>query len=261
MTDAIGDLQLLAARPTVTAQVALIAADGQASELAAYFGRNGVHCRTVADPHTAPGLLSSGAVDAAIVDGTAADCQGLEIVELLRRGSALPVIVLTAPGRADVRILSLERGADDALSKPISARELLARLRAILRRRHRQLRGRWLTVGSVELDLISKSACVDFKDVELTRVEFDLLAALAHRAGRVIPRSSLLNLAGRTPGAASERAIDVHVSRLRKKVSLGAGGRNLIASVRGVGYVLTAGDDTARNAPRDALSRLPSPCA
>lgn len=241
----------LATRPTWAPEVVILAAGEPASELAAYLERNGVLCHTVHNPQAALRLVSTVAVDAAIVDSSALEGDGLEIVELLRRNSALAVIVLTSPGHTDARVVALEQGADDALSKPVSACELLARLRAILRR-HRRLPGTRLTVGAMRLDLISRSASIGIEALELTPVEFDLLAVLARRAGRVVPRDNLLNLVGRTPRSASERAIDVHVSRLRKKVALGAGGRNLIASVRGVGYVLLPRTDARRGQERSS---------
>lgn len=232
------------------AEVVIVASERLASETTAYLQENGVHCHSVPNAQGALRLVSSGGVDAAIVDSTAFGSDGLKVLEILRENSTLPVIILTATGRADARIRSLERGADDALSKPVSARELLARLRAILRRRHRVLQGRGLTIGCLHLDPTTNSATLGTHALQLTRVEFDLLAALARRAGRALPRSSLLGFVGRAPGVAGERSVDVHVSRLRKKVSLAPGGENLITTVRGVGYVLTAYGDADQRATR-----------
>jgi len=136
-------------------------------------------------------------------------------------------------------VVGLEMGADDYVPKPFSPRELLARLRAVLRRTNPASAGERLTIGDVEIDVTSRQVRRGEETVDLTAIEFDLLLALARRPGRVVPRDLLLGEAGRTDVTVSDRTVDVHVSHLRRK--LGGDGRaaGLIKTVRGVGYVLS----------------------
>jgi DNA-binding response OmpR family regulator len=146
--------------------------------------------------------------------------------------------MLTAKGDETDRVVGLELGADDYLTKPFSARELLARLRAVLRRGHLQPNGERLKVGDIELDPNTRAVTVCGDSVDLTGLEFDLLTALMRRAGRVVPRTRLLTLAGREDVTVNERTVDVHISHLRKKLARGMASNKLIQTVRGVGYVL-----------------------
>jgi two-component system OmpR family response regulator len=168
------------------------------------------------------------------------DMDGLEVC---RRVRAMPgevgkvaILMLTAKGDPMDRIVGLELGADDYLAKPFSPRELLARLRAVLRRSELGQEREQLVVGEVSVDLGSRRASVGERDVELTGLEFDLLVALMRRAGRVVPRSMLLELAGRSDVTVNDRAVDVHISHLRRK--LGDDPPRWIKTVRGVGYVM-----------------------
>jgi DNA-binding response OmpR family regulator len=136
--------------------------------------------------------------------------------------------------------VGLELGADDYLAKPFSPRELLARLRAVVRRSQSQMVRRQLLVSGVCVDLESRHVEKLGQPVELTGLEFDVLVALMQRAGRVVARASLLELAGRSDVSVSDRTVDVHVSRLRKKLEDDP--PRLIRTVRGVGYVFTRGD-------------------
>ena len=131
----------------------------------------------------------------------------------------------------------MDLGAHDYLAKPLSPRELLARLRAVLRRTQVDPNKEQLTVGSMLFDVAARSVQKAGQPVELTGLEYDLLLALARRAGRVVPRSNLLELAGRSDVNVSDRTVDVHVSHIRKK--LGDDDAVLLKTVRGVGYVLT----------------------
>jgi DNA-binding response OmpR family regulator len=166
---------------------------------------------------------------------------GLEVCRRVAR--RLPVIILSArDGEAD-RVAGLELGADDYVAKPFSPRELLARLRAVLRRAQPDTLAEKLSAAGITVDTGSREAWVDGKSVELTGLEIDLLVALLRRAGRVVPRTALLELAGRGDVTVGERAVDVHISRLRKK--LGDDPPTRIRTVRGVGYVLArAAEDT-----------------
>ncbi|HEX6764105.1 MAG TPA: response regulator transcription factor, partial [Polyangiaceae bacterium] len=163
---------------------------------------------------------------------------GLSVLKSLRgRWPSLPVIMLTAKGDETDRVVGLELGADDYLAKPFSPRELLARLKAVLRRASPDLGRQRLSAGGVVVEVESRTVHVAGERVELTGLEFDLLLALIRRSGQVVPRASLLAQAGRTDVTVSERAVDVHISHLRKK--LGDDPPRLIKTVRGVGYVLS----------------------
>ncbi len=159
---------------------------------------------------------------------------GLTILGSWREHSDLPVVVLGAKHDAAAKVRALETGADDYLTKPIWPEELLARIRARLRRPILS-RGNRIEVGPIVLDLAARSVRLDGRELHLTRVEFELLATLARRAGTTITRRWLVdNVLDKRRGA-DDRTLDVHVSRLRKK--LGAQGSRL-ATVWGVGYAL-----------------------
>lgn len=224
----------------MSTEVLLLDGDGTAAALAASLRDNGVLCRHVTEPSQRVVHWLQQTFDAAIVDDTVTEHCGLGVLERLREKSTLPVIILTKP-TATARASYLEAGADDCLSKPISPRELLARLRAILRRRHAPLAGAFLAVGDLHIDFSARNVSIGRTPIELTPVEFDLLAALARRAGRVVPRRSLLSFATRRKSPISERSIDVHVAHLRKKLQRALASKRLIGTVRGVGYVLAAG--------------------
>ncbi len=182
-------------------------------------------------------LLEREAFDAMLLDVMMPELDGLSVLKQLRaRWPALPVLMLTAKGDETDRVVGLELGADDYLTKPFSPRELLARLRAVLRRANPDLGRQRLTAGNVVLEVETRAVHVGGQLVELTGLEFDLLHSLLRRAGQVVPRASLLAQAGRTDVTVSDRTVDVHISHLRK--NLGDDPPRLIRTVRGVGYVL-----------------------
>lgn len=160
---------------------------------------------------------------------------GLEVCKRIRAKSRIPVVMLTAKGDETDRVVGLELGADDYLPKPFSPRELLARLKAVLRRSQPSAVADRLEAGGVSIDVAGREVRVEDRLVDLTGLEFDLLVALVRRAGRVIPRDALLGEAGRSDTVVGERTVDVHISHLRQK--LGDAGTRLIKTVRGVGYV------------------------
>jgi DNA-binding response OmpR family regulator len=183
------------------------------------------------------GQLASGGFDAVLLDVMMPGLDGLAVLRKVREaGHRLPVIMLTARGDEADRVVGLELGADDYVAKPFSPRELLARLRAVVRRAAPDTIADKLTASGISVDVAAREATVDGKPVELTGLEIDLLTALLRRAGRVVPRSALMELAGRADVTVNERAVDVHISRLRKK--LGDDAAQRIRTVRGVGYVL-----------------------
>lgn len=227
---------------SVMAEVLVVEGHAGAGTMTTYLRDNGVTCDRV--PECALGLrrLLDGGYDAGIIDAGAAGSEALGLLRRLREKSAVPVIVLTDRSAATARADWLDAGADDSLSKPVSPRELLARLRAILRRRHARVIGEGLQVGPLALDLSTGSARVGTHQVDLTPVEFELLAVLARRVGCVVPRSSLLGLVGRRQLQVSERTVDVHIARLRKKLgAVERGFSKRIGTVRGLGYVLAIG--------------------
>jgi DNA-binding response OmpR family regulator len=146
--------------------------------------------------------------------------------------------MLTARGDEADRVVGLELGADDYVAKPFSPRELLARIRAVLRRAQPEAQAERLAAGGIEVDVPSRHVSVDGSGVELTGIEFDILLALVRRAGRVVPRTALLSEAGRDDVVVGERTVDVHISKLRKKLGDDPRSPKRIRTVRGVGYVL-----------------------
>jgi two-component system, OmpR family, response regulator len=162
---------------------------------------------------------------------------GLEVLRRIRAESRMPVVMLTARGDETDRVVGLELGADDYVPKPFSPRELLARLRAVLRRAAPDATSERLSAAGISADVGTREVTVDGKAVELTGLEFDILVALLRRAGRIIQRNALLAEAGRDDVVVGERTVDVHISRLRKKI--GDEEQTRIKTVRGVGYVLS----------------------
>ncbi len=182
--------------------------------------------------------LAAGGFDAVLLDVMMPGIDGLAVLRKLRdAGHRIPVIMLTARGDEADRVVGLELGADDYVAKPFSPRELLARIRAVMRRAQPDSMAEKLSSAGITVDTGTREAWIDGKPVELTGLEIDLLVALLRRAGRVVPRSALLELAGRADVTVGERAVDVHISRLRKK--LGDDPPTRIRTVRGVGYVLS----------------------
>jgi len=162
---------------------------------------------------------------------------GLEVLRGLRAQSPVPVLILTARGEDIDRILGLEIGADDYVPKPFNPRELLARIRAILRRTNRSATSAVpLLVGDVRLDPAAREVWLNDKPVDLTSVEFELLETLLRAAGRVLTREQLTeSVLGRKLGP-FDRVIDVHVSHVRRKLGPAQGGER-IKAVRGSGYL------------------------
>jgi two-component system response regulator MtrA len=162
---------------------------------------------------------------------------GLDVLKQIRAsGSSVPVLVLSARNETRDKVRALQLGADDFVTKPFFPEELIARVRARLRRPTLEAEG-VVRAGELEIDLAARTVRVDDAPVEMTRVEFDLLAALARRPGAAVARSWLADHVLDPEREGTERTLDVHVSRLRKKLG-SCGGR--IATVWGVGYRLEA---------------------
>lgn len=222
----------------MASRVLLIDDDARLPELlASYLGQNGVSLTAAPDGPKGLAALEQGAFDAVLLDVMMPGMDGLEVCRRIRSKSNVPVIMLTARGDETDRVVGLELGADDYVAKPFSPRELLARLKAVLRRSRPDVLSEELQAGDVKLDIGSRVVAVKGAPVELTGIEFDILVALMRRAGRVVPRDALLSEAGRSDVVVGERTVDVHISHLRQK--LGDDPPRLIKTVRGVGYVLT----------------------
>jgi two-component system OmpR family response regulator len=223
----------------MTTRVLVVDDDERLYELlATYLEQNDVSPAHASNGRRALDRLEREAYDAVLLDVMMPELDGLAVLKRLReRWPGLPVIMLTAKGDETDRVVGLELGADDYLAKPFSPRELLARLRAVLRRANPDLERQRLAVGDVVLEIETRSVRLNGELLDLTGLEFDLLAALLRRAGQVVPRASLLAQAGRTDVTVNDRTVDVHISHLRKK--LGDDPPRLIRTVRGVGYVLS----------------------
>ena len=170
------------------------------------------------------------------------DGDGLEACRQLRAFSDIPVLMLTARGEAMDRILGLEMGADDYLPKPFEPRELLARLKAILRR-GKAANGDVLRFGRLEIDRAARMVRVDGKPCEMTSYQFDLLQALADKPGRVMSREQLLDAVKGEPLEAFDRSIDVHISRIRAAIEDDPKHPRRIITLRGAGYVFARSQD------------------
>jgi DNA-binding response OmpR family regulator len=182
----------------------------------------------------------SGDYSLVVLDIMLPDMGGLEVLRNLRQKSSVPVLILTARGEDVDRIIGLEIGADDYLPKPFNPRELLARVRAILRRsRETALRdaNQKIEIGDVELDPGTRRVQSGGNKVELTAVEFNLLEQLLRSAGRVVEREELAEEVLGRKLSALDRSLDVHVSNLRKKLGPRADGEERIKTIRGVGYI------------------------
>jgi two-component system phosphate regulon response regulator OmpR len=182
--------------------------------------------------------------DLLVLDVGLPDLDGFEVCRRIRARADTPILMLTARGDDTDRIVGLELGADDYLPKPFNPRELLARLRAILRRRsagpdHRPV----LRFGRLEIDREARQVRLDGRERPLTSHQFDLLAALADSAGRVLSREALMERVRGDALEAFDRSIDVHVSRIRAAIEDDPRHPRRILTVRGAGYVFARAQD------------------
>jgi len=197
---------------------------------------------TAGDGLTGLELAAAGAYDVLILDVKLPGIGGFELLRRLRRsGVEVPVLFLTAHGEVSDRIQGLELGADDYLGKPFALGELLARLRAVVRRHLRQPKDGVLQVGDLVIDADRHHVERAGKRIQLTPKEFQLLEYLALNAGYVVSRSMIAEKIWGHGFESYSNAIDVHVNNLRKKVDRG-GGRKLIHTMKGLGYVLEERD-------------------
>lgn len=207
-----------------------------------YLGKHDIEVTVAGDAERGLAVLRRGRFQVALLDVMLPGMDGLELCRRIRAApdlAALPVIMLTARGDDVDRIVGLELGADDYLPKPFNPRELLARIRAVLRRSSpgAPAAGR-LVAGHLEIDLDARTATVSGRRVTLTHYEFELLALLARSAGRVLSREQLLDALKGQEHEPFDRSIDVHISRLRAKIEDNPREPRYIRTVRGAGYLL-----------------------
>ena len=227
-------------------QVLIVDDDTRLSAMIAdYLIGNGYFVYTAATGLAGLADLTRRAPDAVILDVMLPDIDGFETCRRMRAASDVPILMLTAKGEETDRIVGLELGADDYLPKPFNPRELLARLKAILRRR----RGgpaqgpRILRFGRLEIDPGSRSARIDGRDCAMTSYQYDLLVTLAENAGRVLSRDQLMDMVKGEELEAFDRSIDVHVSRIRATIEEDPKHPRRIITVRGAGYVFARFQD------------------
>jgi two-component system, OmpR family, response regulator RegX3 len=195
--------------------------------------------------HTAAEALDLNArlePDLVLLDLALPDADGRDVCRGLRRSSDVPIIMVTASGTVVDRVVGLELGADDYVVKPFAVKEVVARMRAILRRGRQATGAGVIQVGQLRIDTGARRASLSGREIDLTRKEFDLLARLARDAGRVVTRETLMADVWDTNWFGSTKTLDVHVAWLRRKLGDDAAAPRLIQTVRGVGFRL-AGDE------------------
>jgi len=210
-----------------------------------YLGRHEIDVTVAGDGERGLSVLRKGRFDVVLLDVMLPGADGFEVCRRLRAApelAAVPVIMLTARGDDVDKIVGLELGADDYLAKPFNPRELLARIHAVLRRGRRVATRDRFSAGGLEIDFEAREVTVAGQRQALTAYEFELLAALARAAGRVLSREQLLDALKGATYETFDRSIDVHISKLRGKLEANPKQPRYIKTVRGAGYVL----------PRDA---------
>jgi DNA-binding response OmpR family regulator len=206
-----------------------------------YLRNDGYDVVTAATGEEAVERVESDAPDLVILDVRLPGIDGFEALRRIRRGSNVFVIMLTARTDESDTLIGLEVGADDYVSKPFSPRELVARVRAMLRRTRGDVRpDEAMRFAGLSIDLAKREVLVDDAPVSLTALEFDLLAALASAPGRVFTRRQLIERVWGWDFYGEERIVDVHVRNLRKALADAADSPRFVTTVRGVGYKLTA---------------------
>jgi two-component system phosphate regulon response regulator OmpR len=215
------------------------------SSLQQALGRAGWTVDWLRDGEPARAALGDGGYTCVLLDLGLPRLDGLTLLRQLRaRGELTPVLVLTARDGVDERILGLDLGADDYLAKPFEPRELLARVKALLRRGQGSAQAaETLRFGRLEIDLGARVARLDGKDCELTSHQFELLVVMARHAGRVMTRDQIMDALKGHPLDAFDRSIDVHISRIRAAIEDDAKAPKRVLTVRGAGYVFARKQD------------------
>jgi DNA-binding response OmpR family regulator len=214
-----------------------------AAMVADYLGEAGFRPTVASTGAAAQRQLKREQFDAVVLDLMLPDMDGLELCRHIRAESNIPLLMLTARGDPLDRVVGLELGADDYLPKPFEPRELLARLRAILRRQHSAATTDVLRFGRLEIDRGARQVRVDGQEKPLTAYQYTLLLALAERAGRVLSRDAMMDLIKGTMLDDFDRSIDVHISRIRAAIEDDPKKPRRILTVRGAGYVFAREQD------------------
>lgn len=233
----------------MTEEVLIVDDDTRLSAmLADYLSGNGFVVRTAPSGTAGLAQIARREPDAVILDVMLPDGDGFDICRRIRTTSTVPILMLTAKGENTDRIVGLELGADDYLPKPFNPRELLARVKAILRRRGpgAATAVRTLRFGRLEIDPGSRTASIDGRPCALTSYQFDLLVALAENAGCVLSRDQLMDRLKGMEADAFDRSIDVHVSRIRAAIEADPKHPRRILTIRGAGYLFARVQDEHR---------------
>lgn len=227
-------------------RVLLVEDDRRLAELTtAYLEQHGASVVHVVDGEQGLREGRRGSFDVIVLDLMLPRLDGFDVCRALRETSDVPIVALTARTEVADRVLGLEIGADDYVTKPFSARELVARIRAVVRRARGLVRprARSIRAGRLALETGSRRALLGGRELSLTGYEFTLLCVLAERAGQVLSREQILDLAKGSAEESFDRSIDVRISRLRQKLGDDPKHPRILKTVRGLGYVLSTGDD------------------
>jgi DNA-binding response OmpR family regulator len=229
----------------VSDRLLLIEDDARLAEMVKnYLGESGFSVTIAPTGQTGLALHGRQEFDALILDLMLPDMDGLDICRKIRAGAQTPILMLTARGDAMDRVVGLEIGADDYLPKPFEPRELLARLRAILRRsKGGEERAELMRFGRLEIDVGAREVRLDGEVRAMTGYQFDLLLALARHAGRVMSRETIMDLMKNERLDAFDRSIDVHISRIRATIEDDPKKPRRVITVRGAGYVFAKAQD------------------
>jgi DNA-binding response OmpR family regulator len=228
-----------------TIKVLLVEDDERLAQLTArYLETHGVLVTIVGDGVEGQTEALRRQYDCVVLDLMLPGRDGIEVCRQLRGRTDVPILMVTARGEEADRVLGLEVGADDYVTKPFSPRELLARIRATVRRVRGQAgpTQQTIQVGGLVLDPQRMTVTLDGKTIDVTAYEFSILRALAQRPGRVLSREQLLDLAKGSAELSFDRSIDVHVSRLRAKLGDDSRNPKILKTVRGAGYLLAGGE-------------------
>jgi two-component system phosphate regulon response regulator OmpR len=236
----------------VTAAAEILVVDDEADlreMVAEYLGKHGYAVRTAADGVAMASRLAERPADLVILDINMPGENGLALARRLREAGDICIVMLTAAGETVDRVVGLEMGADDYLGKPFDLRELLARVRSVLRRPRRQAGAgpvvddarRTVPFGHWRLDLDARRLVGESGELKLTAMEFDLLEAFARHPNKVLSRDRLLDLAHRREMEPFDRSIDIRVTRIRKKIERDPTKPQIIKTIRGAGYMFVPG--------------------